>query len=126
MHKIRVRAWDKKNKRMLYLGSLSAVGDFYMTHHQEGIDFYERFMIDYEWMQSTEVIDKNGKTLHDGDIIKFKNKLYHIQWSSLEWRAWSIPHGEWPTLWDFITPQQERSSCEVIGNKYENPELLEK
>lgn len=69
--KILVRAWDKKNNYMFYAGSLSGVGDFYMAQYKEDTDFYERFVIDYEWMLASGFNDIAGKDIFAGDIIEF-------------------------------------------------------
>nr|DAU75574.1 MAG TPA: YopX protein [Caudoviricetes sp.] len=79
-----------------------------------------------ELMQSTELKDKNGKEIFEGDIVDYKGRKAVIKW-----------HGSYASfIYRFVDELNKRSAewyplylaylkCEVIGNIYENPELLE-
>ena len=79
-----------------------------------------------ELMQSTGLKDKNGKKIFEGDIVDYKGREAVVKW-----------HGSYASfIYRFVDGLQERVSewdplflaCynfEVIGNIYENPELLE-
>ena len=77
----------------------------------------------YVWLQSTGLTDKNEKEIYEGDIVKIDtgSKIYYdvVVWSAdenkLEENMWCLRNYE-----GFWT-----SEMEVIGNIYENPELLE-
>lgn len=77
-------------------------------------------------MQSTGLKDKNGKLIYEGDILSVEDEKMKLQikWSKNAWRH------EWQS-WDKSIPlplcEQDFLSvyCEIIGNIYENPELLE-
>lgn len=81
---------------------------------------------DIHLMQSTGLKDKNGKEIFEGDIVDYKGREAVIKW-----------HGSYASfIYRFVDGLQERVSeweplflaylkCEVIGNIYENPELLE-
>ena len=78
-------------------------------------------------MQYTGLKDINGKELYEGDIIKCKyNEMYCneteiglVIWNN-QLSAYSLDNGEIkPTLSCF-----NENKLEVIGNEYENPELL--
>lgn len=66
--------------------------------------------------QFTELTDKNGKKIFEGDIIR---------WDELEWGS---EHSEQVT-WDYSLLAMRKDDwnewCEVIGNIHDNPELLE-
>ena len=76
-------------------------------------------------MQYTGLKDKNGKEIYEGDIILNKNGLkVFIEWNDLDAKFHCYDkshryHDTW-TLGHFST-----DSPKVIGNIYENPELLE-
>lgn len=75
-------------------------------------------------MQSTGLRDKNGKEIFEGDIVKMAKDVYSdptyyevIRHRGGSYRLDSNQHG--CELW------LRHTNCEVIGNIYENPELLE-
>lgn len=79
---------------------------------------------DLNLMQSTGLRDKNGKEIFEGDIIKMAKDVYSdptyyevIRHRGGAYRLESNQHG--CELW------LRHTICEVIGNIYENPELLE-
>lgn len=78
------------------------------------------------YMQYTGLTDKNGKEIYEGDIITWKDiKKFHDK------KATATDVVEWSDDEDcYITGMRYlkfSASCgEVIGNKFENPELLER
>ena len=75
-------------------------------------------------MQSTGLHDKNGKEIFEGDIAKMAKDVYSdptyyeiVRHRGGAYRLESNQHG--CELW------LRHTNCEVIGNIYENPELLE-
>lgn len=81
-----------------------------------------------ELMQSTGLFDKNGKEIFEGDILKVVDK-YENNSGSIEVVSYSEAQA------CFITKDIDQNiyrlyntlmfEVEVIGNIYENPELLE-
>ena len=74
--------------------------------------------------QYTGLKDKNGRKIFEGDIVKSKHNanFYKVYWQDNRFYIDDI----WGNA---LKPTQTAIShfeCEVIGNIYDNPELLEK
>jgi len=131
MREIKFRAWGTNKpcfseqanlvgkgilEEMVYFGLLDLDGTLIVPSmtYLEG---------DYSLMQYTDLKDKNGKEIYEGDILDFVH-LYGVRPAPIFWRN----GGFWVAVNDpgyedrWIVPDPEE--CEVIGNIYENPELL--
>lgn len=121
MREIKFRAWDKELEKMHYdieyiyddvVTSCASFGDI--------LEDTERFNV----MQYTGLKDQNGKEIYEGDIVHFKtlrSKEYIGEVKSYEDAA-SF----------FVVVKEHYMECldavydlEVLGNIYENKELLD-
>jgi hypothetical protein len=77
----------------------------------------------YELMQYTGLKDKNSKEIYEGDIVVWyeygRKQINEIIWEAPQFYPLSM-------MVDCCNGFNEKSGFEVIGNIYENPELLEK
>ena len=75
---------------------------------------------DIELMQYTGLKDKNNKEIYEGDIFHIGSKkiLYVVEWIDCGLKGKQIRNGSWIGL-DFW-----KDDIEVIGNIYENSELI--
>ena len=78
-------------------------------------------------MQCTGLKDKNGKLIYEGDVINIwcknltKNQISEVKFNE-ERAAFTF---DYFTDYGNIVPcTMEKTEIEVIGNKFENPELL--
>lgn len=116
------RAWDKKIKKMFEVSFI----DFDTKLIGLNIDL-EIIIFDFDdvnLMQSTGLLDKDGQEIFEGDIVKMAKDVYSdltyyeiVRHRGGAYRLESNQHG--CELW------LRHTNCEVIGNIYENPELLE-
>ena len=75
-------------------------------------------------MQFTELYDKNGKEIYEGDVLNFGNNNHvEVKFENGAFTVFSEPLG-----WDFdsedIPILTDFKYCEIIGNIYENADLL--
>jgi hypothetical protein len=112
MREIKFRAWDVKNKEML-------------EDYPAPDDYVDINNIFYSWadeyvpMQFTGLKDKNSKEIYEGDILA---DIYRVEWDEggmkyiLTWTQDGYYSMELNELtWEDTV---------VIGNIYENPELI--
>ena len=74
--------------------------------------------------QCTGLKDKNGKLIWENDIIKCKFGIAVAVWDKSEWRIKWVKDNIWrKDLHYWVVEDNQRT--EVIGNIFDNPELLE-
>ena len=120
------RAWDGAKKEMFKdtfaiteSGQVVVVEQEFVTSPPDYV-FVDHLVI----MQSTGIKDKNGKEIFEGDIVKMAKDVYSeptyyevVRHRGGAYRLESKQHG--CELW------LRHTDCEIVGNVYENPELLE-
>lgn len=123
---IKFRAWDEKNKDM----SVDLIPSENYADAFEGI-----------LMQYTGLKDKNGKEIYEGDIVRGRTTDdYEFEYEKRNQKAYSVSEVKWDDEMTGWIPFKyfstngvnsledkfyETTECEVIGNIYENPELLD-
>ena len=117
------RAWDKLDKEIYgveeihwFRGEFDFIGD--------GITF-KRDADEVELMQSTGLFDRNGKEVFVGDIIKCTRGCPHEVYIEKEYAGTFI--GGMPAVYlkGLNVGYAWTGSEEIIGNVYENKEILE-
>ena len=130
----RYRTWIKTEKRMIETDDLLDIDYenkeivtqqvYFVNGLPDDRDIYCYDFDEIELMQSTGLRDKNGKEIFEGDIVKMSKDVYSeptyyevVRHYGGAYRLESKQHG--CELW------LRHTDCEVVGNVYENRELLE-
>lgn len=122
------RAWDKISKKMFPVTMIDFGQSYVMIEEINGL-WCERDFDEIELMQSTGLFDKNGKEVFENDVIRDSDGFEGIVQYDESYGMYGIAY--LPTLSNGIDMTFEelkdnfRNKFEVIGNIYENPELLE-
>lgn len=122
MRDIKFRVWD--NERNAMFNSKSVDIDFFEGKIEITSDtirydeVYTDEIKDFELMQYVGCKDRNNKEIYEGDIVKTKEHIGQIIYSKGMFFI--------DVKGDFYLPIYNVSEfMEVIGNIYENPELLD-
>ena len=131
---IKFRAWDKKRKKMIKVGEINfnQVGelDYIVSTNGDILGW------DFILMQYTGLKDRNGKEIYEGDIVKCckdgKEFIGEIIWGKFakflvdlcnlknDGGIYDFSHFIYDEVRNRIV------NLEVIGNIFENPELLKR
>lgn len=155
MRELKFRAWNRQAKEMMY-----SDGDFHISYEECWLHFAQDIKNPrdknihggYDIQQFTGLLDKNGKEIYEGDIVrchrlcdaekhrknigfdpqKFpwpENHWYDcIEIGEIQWSDISMGFVEnydrirYDDIWPLSCGTEHR--YEVVGNIFENPELL--
>ncbi|EHG13809.1 hypothetical protein HMPREF9682_00799 [Streptococcus intermedius F0395] len=133
------RAWDPHEKKMVDDTELVIWGgNIYQGNRQkiferivEGKKGLIGYSIDDKYlMQSTGLFDKNGKEIFEGDVVQFEDcyiesDFLYINKGIVEWSQgrFTVTNRDSVEMEDLL--DGELLDVTIIGNIYENPELME-
>lgn len=113
MRQIKFRCWSKNDKK--FLSADRPTHHFFIrkdhkfTYHY--LQFDEKL---FDLQQFTGLLDKNGKEIYEGDIVQEGIGKCEVLWGVTGWDPFEYCGGG----------ELNSKQCEIIGNIYENPELL--
>ncbi|SNU09713.1 phage uncharacterized protein TIGR01671 [Streptococcus equinus] len=126
MRELKFRAWVKPEQRMIGVYEMTFIDNEFLII-SDGMDFYTND--EFKLMQFTGLKDKNGKEIYEGDIIKCSDG--HDYYFGVV--AYDKDYGNFGVSEDndedmdpfgYLFEWKNVEELEVVGSKYENPELL--
>ena len=141
MRPIKFRAWYKNEKLMLPIAEITFHKDWDIIAFPLTREAISSYLVwgNVVLMQSTWLRDKNGRDIYEGDIVKRDDKSDGKWWRfavvelnpDIQFNCSSINEVGWIKnssdytfrYWQFAYKDTE-SHLTIIGNIYENPELI--
>jgi hypothetical protein len=105
---IKFRVWDSQSKSFNYWGFIGETFTGLTQSSRNMLSIREQKELS---QQFTGLHDKNGVEIYEGDILKNELGSIEMKWDN-ELQGWSPKVSQKDTSW------------EVIGNIYQNPNLL--
>ena len=116
------RAWDKrKNKWVDYPIYIDSEGNIYWQNYERGLQEADDLII----MQYTGLKDKNGVEIYEGDLVEHDDDIGD-GWETYEPAeiVFDIDYAQFCFKWDVSNFLINYKNLKVIGNVYENPDLV--
>ena len=125
--KPKFRAWTEEGKAMYY--DVYPFRDDALLLSYDGFAFDEVPASDFIVMRPTGLEDKHGSEIFEGDIVKYEagcNTFTEEVVYDIFFAGFGVKDADANIIFTFgeLAEDVDLSSLEVIGNKYENPELL--
>jgi len=112
------RFYDRFNSLMVYSSEYESLADFFEDYEKAVKGENAPVLI-----QSTGLNDKNGKEIFEGDLIKGKfGDIMSVLWDD-GFASFCLSKPGWAYL-HYFKEAVDAEKCEVIGNIYDNKELL--
>ncbi len=125
---IKFRVWDGINKKMYEVSELNTnlqQVTCWDDNDNKLFFYFAGARQDCDLMQFTGLKDKNGKEIYEGDIFSFEGRSYQVYFDEARgsWSAINRKEGTDYKYQQNLTKMRAKR-FEIIGNIYQNPELL--
>lgn len=119
MREIKFRAWDTYKKIWIEYKIHEGIVFFLDKSTGVWVGKYDKRYKEFDLMQYTGLKDMKGKEIYEGDILfeTFREEYFKVVFENGSFRAEVDEYS--------LDLEDYAHICEVVGNIYENPELIE-
>jgi len=126
------RAWDSAKKEMFKdTFAITESGQVVVVEQESVASFPDYVFVEHlVIMQSTGLVDRDGKIIFEGDVVQFEDcseasDFLYINTGIIEWcqGGFHVTNRDSVLMEDLL--DGDSLDVTIIGNIYENPELLE-
>lgn len=130
MREIKFRAWNRNDRKMYTPDSkgiiieINGYNQFWIKDTKHLQEWFLGNNLDSNLMQFIGRQDVNGKDIYEGDIVEceyFRTKTIN----EVKWNMHIVGFDPFCVPCDYDEVYYDEDAIKVIGNIYENPELLE-
>jgi uncharacterized phage protein (TIGR01671 family) len=125
--RFKLKAWDKIEKKMFDVAMIDFCGNGYIWDESNfDVDKQRQTAHDLKncvLLQCTGLKDKSGKLIYEDYLVKFKIPTHYGNDEGIGLVKYI--NGCFRVYDKFHMPTLNSAFMEIIGNKYENPELLD-
>lgn len=125
MREIKFRVWVKDRKEIFEVVLINYVSKnvtYILERIGHSLNIRDSEFNDIELMQYTGLKDEYGDEIYEGDIVTLHNSRYKVIFN-MEQARFVLRDDKFEMEIPFTNNNNER--MEIIGNIYENPELME-
>lgn len=125
MRKIKFRAYLKDTNEMVAVGAMDwdHEGNLLCLNYPKGKDYFG-YEDNIALMQYTGYKDVFHNEIYEGDIVRYDKKLFEVIWMCSGFCiSYIVPNDDCYLNYCLPVANNEKD-MEVIGNIYENPDLL--
>lgn len=117
---IKFRAYVRDEGRLLNVNLIDFDNEYVRVWDEYGEDEEEWLFKDCELMQYTGLKDMNGRDIYEGDVVEFEVSLIRTK------AEVKYSRNQFIVSMNSVMPRSlDLYLVKIIGNKFENPELLE-
>lgn len=119
---IKFRYFDKLVNQFIYSDEFD-----WPTNYEKLEYFFQKaklYCLDDKVQQFTDLLDGNGEVIYEGDIISFTQCLFNTKFENFLTKTKEVKWLKEQGKWNVYETAAGEMNVEVIGNIFENPELL--